>query len=429
MFDLFKTNLGGVVEENGETPPASIRCILAITSLQEEIGRGGQGVVYRARQKSLNRTVALKIMVLGHLATVRHLKRFRLEAEAAVSLNHSSIVSIHEIGERDGCCYFSMNLIEGRQFDEVVRREAISDPSRSGTHRKTGAHRASRRTSTATCIETSSPETSCLIKRANRTLPISLARLVETESTVTRTTEVRHIQLHGSEQASGNNVALTSATDIYGLGAVSYDLLTGYPLLWGEQPTKSVRLVLETDPRQPRLFNPKVNRDLSTDLPEVSPEGSEAPLRFFGSRWPKTLSAGSNTSQSKRDATGLFARGKKMAPRKPGYCCRDHVVASTYSHGRAIVWKSDLFRRPAAAEIAVLPSKISAMIARMPPLRTVSRTTFRPSWPKIGALKVISRTSVMEFRGKHNTRQIGDELGVIPAYWKAASARPEPGFT
>src|SRR5436190_18059574 len=88
--------------------------------LLEQIGRGGQGVVFRARQKSLNRTVALKVIGLGRWATEAHLKRFRLEAEAAASLNHPSIVPIHEIGEAEGCCYFSMNLIEGRRLDELV---------------------------------------------------------------------------------------------------------------------------------------------------------------------------------------------------------------------------------------------------------------------------------------------------------------------
>ena len=96
--------------------------------LLQEIGRGGQGIVYRARQKSLDRIVAIKVIGLGpgHLGATRgHFKRFRLEAKAAASLNHPFIVPIHEIGEHDGYCYFSMGLVEGGQLDEVIKREPM----------------------------------------------------------------------------------------------------------------------------------------------------------------------------------------------------------------------------------------------------------------------------------------------------------------
>src|SRR4029453_9529285 len=94
--------------------------------LLEQIGRGGQGVVFRARQKSLNRIVALKVIGLGHWATKAHFKRFRREAEGGARLEHFGIVPIHEVGERDGSCYFSMKFVEGGQLDAVVRRESMA---------------------------------------------------------------------------------------------------------------------------------------------------------------------------------------------------------------------------------------------------------------------------------------------------------------
>ena len=111
-----------------QKPPEPARMIgeFGDYELLEEIGRGGQGIVFRAWQKSLNRTVAVKIIGVGQWATDTHLKRFRREVEAAAKLNHPGIVSIYEVGERDGTYYFSMRFVEGEHLDDLVSRGPIS---------------------------------------------------------------------------------------------------------------------------------------------------------------------------------------------------------------------------------------------------------------------------------------------------------------
>ena len=409
---LFKTGLGGFVEENGETPPMRIPMHFGDYELQEEIGRGGQGVVYRARQKSLNRTVALKIIVLGHWATDRHLKRFRLEAEAAASLNHPSIVPIHEIGERDGCCYFSMNLIEGGQLDEVVRREAMSIRRAAELIAKLArtVHYAHEHGILHRDIK---PGNILLDKEGEPHLTdFGFARLVETESTVTRTTEVLGTPSYmAPEQASGNNVALTSATDIYGLGAVLYHLLTGCPPFAGGTTYETVRLVLETEPRQLRLLNPKVNRDLSTICLKCL---QKDPQRRYASalalaedleRWLKH-----EPIQARR--TGLFVRGKKWVRRKPAIAAVITLSLALIATVGVIVWKSDPFRRPAAAGIAVLPFENLSNDKEDASFADGVQDDLLTKLAKVADLKVISRTSVMQYRDKQNTRQIGKELEV-----------------
>src|SRR5437016_944934 len=225
--------------------------------LLEEMGRGGQGIVYRARQKSLNRNVALKIIGLGQFATQTHLKRFHLEAEAAASLDHPCIVPIYEIGERDGSCYFSMKLIDGGPLDEVVRRGPL--PVRHAAEIIAKLARAVHCAHDRGVLHRDIKPGNILLdaKGEPHLTDFGLARLAETESTVTRTTDVLGTPSYmAPEQALGRDPAsagLTSATDIYGLGAVFYHLVTGHPPFAGGTTYETVRLLLETDPRQPRL--------------------------------------------------------------------------------------------------------------------------------------------------------------------------------
>ena len=222
--------------------------------LLEEIGRGGQGVVYRARQKSLNRIVALKVIGLAHWATEAHVKRFRMEAEAAAHLDDPRIVPIYEIGERDGACYFSMKLIEGGQLDKIVGSELM--PLRKAAELIAKLARTLDYAHQHGVLHRDIKPGNILVdqKGEPHLTDFGLARLVETESTVTRTLEVLGTPSYmAPEQAAGKKTQLTSATDVYGLGAVLYQLLTGHPPFAGGTTYETVRMVLEIEPRQPRL--------------------------------------------------------------------------------------------------------------------------------------------------------------------------------
>ncbi len=233
--------------------------------LLEEIGRGGQGVVFRARQKSLNRTVALKVISLGQWASKAHLKRFRREAEAAASLDHPGIVPIYEVGERDGSCYFSMKFVEGGQLDEVARREPM--PIRRAVELIAKVARTVHYAHEHGILHRDIKPGNILLdaKGEPHLTDFGLARLVESESSVTHTLDVLGTPSYmAPEQAVGNNAAVSSVTDVYGLGAVLYQLLTGHPPFAGGTTYETIRLLLDTEPRQPRLLNPKIDRDLST---------------------------------------------------------------------------------------------------------------------------------------------------------------------
>src|SRR4029077_20073610 len=264
------TGLGPLADETvagiGDPgPPADVLIDFGDYELLEEIGRGGQGVVYRARQKSLNRTVALKVIGLGQWATQAHLKRFRREAEAAANLDHPCIVPIYEVGEREGSCYFSMKFIDGGQLDEVAQRTPISIRNAAELIAKLArtVHYAHEHGILHRDIK---PGNILLDAKGEPHLTdFGLARLLETKSTVTHTMDVLGTPSYmAPEQASGHNEQLASATDVYGLGAVFYELLTGHPPFAGGTTYETVKLLLDTEVRPPRLLNPKIDRDLST---------------------------------------------------------------------------------------------------------------------------------------------------------------------
>jgi serine/threonine protein kinase/predicted Zn-dependent protease len=382
--------------------------------LLEEVGRGGQGVVFRARQKSLNRTVALKVISLGQWASKAHLKRFRLEAEAAARLEHPGIVPIHEVGERDGQCYFSMKFVEGGQLDEVVRRAPMS--IRQAVELIVKVARIVHYAHEHGILHRDIKPGNILLdaKGEPHLTDFGLARLVESESNVTHTLEILGTPSYmAPEQAVGNNAAVSSPTDVYGLGAVLYQLLTGQPPFAGGTTYETIKLLLDTEPRQPRLLNPKIDRDLSTiclKCLEKDPKrrySSALALAEDLERWLKH-----EPIEARR--TGIFARGTKWVRRNPTSALLVACLVALAVAAGWIAWKSEFIRHPVVTSgVAVLPFDNLSPDPNNAYFAQGIQDEILTRLASIADLKVISRTSTQRYQSKpHNLSQIAKQLGV-----------------
>ena len=385
-------------------------------ALLEEIGQGSQGVVYRARQKSLNRIVALKVIALGHWATEPHVKRFRREAEAAARLNHPGIVPIYEVGERDGACYFSMGLVEGGQLDAMLEREPMS--IRSAVELIVKLARTVQYAHEHNILHRDIKPGNILLdaKGEPHLTDFGLARLVEAESTVTRTREVLGTPSYmAPEQAAGETAKLGKATDVYGLGAVLYQLLTGHPPFAGGTTYETIRLLLNTEPRQPRVLNRKIDRDLSTICLKCL---EKDPKRRYPSAVAliEDLEHWLKHEPIRAKRSGLFTHARKWVRRKPAIAA---LIASLVALAAAIgwnVWQGALISHPIALAtngIAVLPFENLSGNPDNAYFADGIQEEMLTRLASIADLKVISRTSTQRYQSKpRNLREIAKQLGV-----------------
>jgi len=300
--------------------------------LLEEIAAGGMGIVYRARQVSLNRVVAVKMILKGTLAGEDDVKRFRAEAEAAANLQHPGIVAIHEVGLHEGQHYFSMDFVEGQSLAQLPRENPLS--ARQAAEYVRDAAEAVQYAHQQGTLHRDLKPSNILIDGQGRVriTDFGLAKRIEGDSDLTLTGQILGTPSYmPPEQALGKKSLIGTASDVYSLGAVLYELLTGRPPFRGESPGETLRQVETLDPVAPRLLSPTTPRDLETICLKCLEK--EPHKRYF-------------TAQHLADDLGRWMTGHEILARR----------ASALS--RAAKWMK---RRPAVA--ALIAASLIAAIA------------------------------------------------------------------
>jgi WD40 repeat protein/tRNA A-37 threonylcarbamoyl transferase component Bud32 len=287
--------------------------------LIEPIGRGGMGVVYKARHRRLDRLVALKMIRLGALASEDDIRRFRNEADAIAHLDHPHIVPIHDVDEQDGSLFFTMPLLPASLDRDLGRfREDHRAAARLVAALARALHHAHQRGILHRDVK---PSNVLLVESGRSVLAdFGLARRMDREATLTETGAILGTPAFLSpEQASGTGPALTVAADIYGLGAVLYAILCGRPPHSGGGALEILARVRDRDPVPPSRLDPRVDRDLEAICLKCL---EKEPSRRYGS------------AEAMAEDLERWLEGKPIVARPPGRLgrgwrwCRRNALAA-----------------------------------------------------------------------------------------------------
>ena len=246
----------------GSPPP-----VFGDYEILHELGRGGMGVVYRARQRSLNRDVAVKLILAGQLASPHELRRFRTEAEAAAMLDHPNIVPIYEIGEHEGRHYFSMKFVDGRPLSDCLAELRAWKSPRDIALLVAVLARAVHYAHQRGILHRDLKPANILLDAQGRPhlTDFGLAKVMERDHGLTHSNAIMGTPDYmAPEVAAGKTKEVTTAADVHSLGAILYELLTGQRPFHAETVGATLQRLLTAEPRRPRTLSPAVPRDLET---------------------------------------------------------------------------------------------------------------------------------------------------------------------
>jgi serine/threonine protein kinase/Tfp pilus assembly protein PilF len=238
---------------------------VAAYDLLDLLGEGGMGVVYRAWQRGLNRPVAFKMIRGAGRGRSDHLARIRIEAEAVARLHHPNIIQIYEIGEADGAPFISLELLEGGSLE--ARVAGTPQPGKNAAELLITLARAVQVAHDAGIVHRDLKPTNVLFSKDGtpKLTDFGLAKRLESDSRQTESGQIMGSPSYmAPEQARGHTRDVGTAADVYALGAILYEMLTGRPPFKGETPMETVRQVVEDDVVPPSRLVPRVARDLET---------------------------------------------------------------------------------------------------------------------------------------------------------------------
>jgi serine/threonine protein kinase len=380
----------------------------------EEIGRGGMGVIYRARQQHSRRIVAVKRILAHEVNSHDTLVRFRREAEAVASLDHPNILPIHEVSEsEEGLPFFSMKYAEGgslRAAAATLRTEprkcvqVMAKVARgiAYAHGKGVLHR--------------DLQPGNILLDGNGEPMVSdfgLAKWLDQNSDLTRTLETLGTPGYiAPEQAECPAVELTGAADIYSLGAILFYLLTGRPPFVGPNVLYVIHQAAATPAPRLRSLAPSLDRDLETIVAHCLESDPNARYQSAGAL-ADDLEHWLRHEPIRARRTGVFTRGRKWVRRNPTTTVLVASLVALAAVVGVMLWERES-PRPMPSGVAVLPFENLSADPENASFTDGVQDEILNDLAKIADLKVISRTSVMQYKSgtKRNLRQIADELGV-----------------